>query len=75
MVPRSKINAYRKYFEEKGFRVYQFPYKMFTYPIIQTIYKDSKKGDALYTYKHEFINYDVILANHLHHPSISLLNP
>lgn len=48
---------------------------MFTYPIIQTIYKDSEKGDAFYTYKNIFAHYDVVIGNHLEKPSISLFHP
>lgn len=73
--PKRKIEAYKKSFETKGYRVYTFPYKPLTYPIIQTIYKDSEKGDALLSYKTLFSNYDVLIGNQLHLPSISVLHP
>lgn len=73
--PRKRINSYQKAFEKRGYRVFCFPYKPFTYPIIQTIYKDSLQGDAFYSYKNIFCNYDVLIGNQLHLPSISLFNP
>lgn len=73
--PKNQIQAYRKMFESKGYRVYCFPYRPLTYPIIQTIYKDSQKGDAFDTYKKVFSSYDVLIGNQLHRPSISLFHP
>lgn len=55
--------------------MYQFPYKLFTYPIVQTIYKDSQQGDAFYSYKNIFCDYDVLIGNQLFTPSISLFHP
>lgn len=72
------MNKYKKDFEKAGYRAKMFPYNPFTYASILMYLEDYRKhNDAMYRYKREMQDYDVLIFNlgtlvllRFHHPEL-----
>lgn len=73
--PAKRFKKYAKCFENSGFKVYSYPFNPFKISIIETIEKDSLKGDALKKFKEEYTKYDVLIGNALFTPVLVFLSP
>ena len=73
--PKRQMAHYAKMFRNSGFKVRQFPYKLFGAPYTFKYTEGSKlKNDALYYHKNEYYSTDVIVSNVLHDPIIVFTN-
>lgn len=67
--PRNQCKHYVKLFKSMGYRVYELPFKPLSATIYDLYNSDSQtKGDALYTNKTVFQDYDIIVTNIVHYP-------
>jgi hypothetical protein len=63
---------YSKIFKAHGYRVYEYPYSVFTAPFFDNLWQDQKtKNDYNYTGKHVFSDsYDLAISNVYNKPEL-----
>lgn len=73
-----KLKAhYSRLLKQKGYKIYEFPYKVHTAPLFEDFLINQKeKGDFAYTLKHVLSDdYDVMITNTLNGISFYFLKP
>jgi hypothetical protein len=73
--PKKSIAFYARIYREKGYKVFELPYKLFQAPIYvewDQSFKD--KNDSFYNH-HEYYKYDVIVSNTLNRSFLLIMNP
>ena len=73
--PKTQIKELKRLFEQKGYRVYEFPFKLFGFSQMNPIYAEVPNGSAMKAYKELFPKYDVTVGNYMGRLSVQLLNP
>ena len=73
--PKKLHDRYVKAFRQKGFKVYEFPFRPFQAPSLKLTQQDQEKGDAFLAFRTRYKQYDVVISNIVHQPLIYLANP
>ena len=74
--PKKTLQWYKDTLEGLGYKVKMHPFKFFGVGFLSDLLGSIEKhGDALYTYKMEFPQYDILLFNTLGTPVVEIFNP
>ena len=70
------MQRYEKLLINLGFKVKVHPFKLFPAPMISEEHENLKRhGDSFYSYKHEYLDHDLIVTNIMNRVCLILLNP
>ena len=76
LLPRRKMEKYRKMFEAKGYSVYMFPFKFMGVPELETLMqKGPQHPDSMKIVKEQYSKHDVIISNFIGTVSLNILHP
>ena len=73
--PRRDLDNYARLFEQRGFKVFKYPFKFMQAPGVDFWQQKQTGNDVLSIMKNEYYKYDVVLSNFAHSVMIEYINP
>ena len=75
IIPKRKMQTYKRQFEKQGYRVKVIPFGFMGMPIFQQMMKDAKTDDFMKLVKEEYPSKDIVIFNLINKVSLDIIHP